>query len=204
MPYVPGHVPQATGAEAEWRDCWAAVGAWGIDAASRGRVDLSPTDVRRLARVPDDDGGTLADMARAFVRKRLWRKRVRSGGKRRLSAQYLDDRTPAKMRALFKAKPSGGGKLYLAESDFEVAPNYAVCQPGFNKRRNAYHAIGIVPGEGKGKRKGMIRVMDPLCRKMTWWKIGDVIRAIRRYNDEMAHEKLGTADLIVVNVPDRR
>lgn len=95
------------------------------------------------------------------------------------------------------------GKLYAAETDFEVYPDKDSCQPGFTDREDAYHMIGIVAGEGEGEHAGEVRVMDPLCRRLRWVDVDGVVDSIVRYNDEHGWEAKGTADLIVVQPPPK-
>lgn len=202
MAYIPKHISQVDGSTCQWTNCWATIGAWAARGASRNAVKGTPAKFRKWARRPDCQTGGLGDIARGLGRKGLWGKRVTSGGKRVRNARYLDDHTKAKMRTLFSVEPKGGGKLYVAESDFNVWPVKERCSATFGNLPNAYHMIGIVPGEGKGRNKGKVRVEDPLCHRYNWINVDRVIRAIITYNNEHG-EKRDTADLIVVNVPDR-
>jgi hypothetical protein len=160
------------------------VGAWLARGTSRGRRRPSPTRFRRWAHKPPKTAGGLADIERGLRRKGLWTR-----------ARNLDDLTREQMRGRFLAD---SGKLYAAETDFNVWPEHERCQPDFGDQPDAYHMVGIVAGEGNG---GKVRVMDPLCGRMSWVDVDDVLRAILEYNRE--HGEGRTGDLIVVVPPNR-
>ena len=186
MSYVPRHVTQADGSPSQWVNCWAAVGAWLARGASRGRRRPSPSRFRRWARKPPKTTGGLADISRGLRAKGLWAGRGR----------WLNDLSRAQMRHRFLADD---GKLYAAESDFNVWPVADRCQADFGDRPDAYHMIGIVAG-GTGRE---VRVMDPLCDRLHRVNVDDVIDAVITYNDEHSGEKRGTGDLIVIVPPKR-
>jgi len=202
MAFIPKHKTQVDGSVCQWTNCWCTVGAWCSASANRNKPNPDPSEFRKWARRPDCQTGGLGDIARGLSRKNLWSRTVTSGGKKRKNARYLNDRTRKQLRALFTAKPKGGGKVFAAESEFNVWPVKDRCSKSFGNKANAYHMIGIVPGTGKGKNKGKVRVMDPLCKRYRWVDVDVVIKAIVTYNNEHYGERLNTADLIVVNVPD--
>ncbi len=188
-PYVPKHVTQVDGSNSQWQNCWAAVGAWLTRGATRSKRRPTPTRFRRWAVKPPKTAGGLADIQRGLQAKRLWK-----------HALLKSDIPRADLRERLLAR---SGRLYAAETDFEVYPDKDSCQPGFTEKENAYHMIGIVAGEGEGEHAGEVRVMDPLCRRMRWVDVDGVVDAIVQYNDEHTGEKKGTADLIVLTVPPR-
>jgi hypothetical protein len=184
--YIPDHITQADGSPSQWKNCWAAAGAWMADGASRGRKRVKPEVFRKKAKKPRNTTGGLADIARGLTTMKLWDQ-----------GKYLNDLTRRQMKTRFSAR---GSKIYTAESDFAAYPELKKCQPGFN----GYHGIGIVPGFGpkSKKRANKVRVMNPLCKnKFTWVNVDRVIDAIISYNNKHSGEKKNTADLIVVDVP---
>lgn len=183
--YTPKPIPQLDGSRSQSKNCWAAVGAWLADGASKGRKRLKPEVFRQKSKKPANTTGGLADLARGLTTMKLWQR-----------GRYRNDLTRRQMRRRFSAKSR---KLYGAESDFKAYPPLKKCQPGFN----GYHAIGIKPGLGaksKGRAK-KVRVMNPLCKRWTWVNVDRVIDAIISYNNKHSGEKKNTADLIVVDVP---
>lgn len=187
MTYIPEHVTQEDGSPSQWFNCWAAVGAWLTDGASRGASTPTPSLFRRWARKPPRTTGGMADVVRGLARKGHWER-----------CRALYDVPRAEMLDRFKMPT---GTLYGAESDFNAWPEDQRCSPTFGDQDDAYHFIGIIAGEGQGPNIGRVRVMDPLCKVYRWVEVGDVIRAIVTYNNEHAGETRGTADLIACRPP---
>lgn len=187
MPYVPDHITQEDGSPSQWTNCWAAVGAWLADGASRGTKVVKPSRFRQLARRPLHVPGGMGDVERGLQRMGVWD-----------AARALYDVPRGTLRERL-LEPTGS--LIGAESEFEVWPVADRCSKSFGDQQDAYHFIGVVAGEGTGVNAGKVRVEDPLCHAMRWVDVDTVVRAIVRYNNEHAGEEKGTADIIVVRPP---
>ena len=184
--YLPEHVTQEDGSICQWTNCWAAVGAWAVRGLTKGVRSPMPTWFRRKAKAQGCRAGSLGDIVRGLMNMGLWKYR---------QARYIEDMTQERLRRRLKTRT---GVLVLLETDFEVWPDGKSCQPGFTDRDDAYHMVGAVCGADK---QGRVMTMDPLCKRYRWTKIEDVIRAAVRYNDEHAHEKRGTVDVVLVFPP---
>lgn len=190
--FVADHVTQRDDSECQWRNCWSSVGCWLAKAASAGKQGGSPTWFRqRCGKAPkpgrECEPGGLADMIRGLMAMGLWNR-----------AKYHVDMPIADVRKLLLRR---NGAHVALETDFEVwEDEKSVCLAGYNDREDAYHSIGVVAGEGTGRHRGEVRVMQPLCREYKWVDVDEVLHAAARYNKEHA-ETRRTLDLIVVTPP---
>lgn len=182
--YVPAHVPQMDGSKCETTNCWAAVGAWGVDGLTGGDRTPKPTWFRFKAKAQDCRPGGLGDIIRGLANMGLWRSKT---------ARYVVDMTPARLRRRLRTRT---GALVCVETDFEVWPEYKNCQPGFD----GYHMVGVICGRDDEDR---VRVMDPLCKEQgyRWVKVEAIVRAAVQYNNEHAGEARNTVDGIVLFPP---
>jgi hypothetical protein len=185
--YVPDHVTQEDGSPSQWTNCWAAVGAWLADVASRGGARPTPSVFRRKARKPIGTPGGSADVERGLQRMGLWDE-----------CRMIYDVPKATLRERL-LEPTG--LFYGAESDFNVWPRESRCSETFGDEKDAYHYIGIIAGEGTDENAGKVRVNDPLCHSYRWVDVDGVVKAIVTYNNEHAGEVNGTADIIVARPP---
>ena len=182
--YVPEFVTQRDGSPCWTTQCWAAVGAWLTDGASRGRKSPTPTQFRiRAGKGGACQPGGMADWIRGLMAFEVWAR-----GKARYDVPSEEVRRLLLQRS---------GKLMALETDFEDWPESSVCQPDFNDRENAYHGIGVICGEGTGANKGKVRVMQPLCMGYRWVLVSEVMQAANTYNREH-REVPGTLDFVIV------
>jgi hypothetical protein len=112
--------------------------------------------------------------------------------------RVVDDLTRQELKA--RLLNANSERLWWLATDFEVWDDEAsVCQADFNDRPDAYHAIGVVAGEGKARNKGKLRVLNPLCDRLKWVPIDTVMDAAQRY----AREHPGRIDALSIKPPDR-
>lgn len=185
MRYTPDHLTQADGSPCQWTNCWATVGAWLSDGASGGKKKPTPPEFRRLARVTSCRPGGLGDIERGLRAQGLWGR-----------CKYREDVPRAEVKRLLLGNTR---KLVAFETDFEKWPEEDICQPDFNDREDAYHAVGVICSTQK-MHPGEVRVEDPLCHRYHWVDVDAVLRAARIYNYEHDEER-GTMDFIVVIPP---
>ena len=123
-PYVPAHVTQADGSPSQWTNRWAAVGAWLSRGATRTKRCPAPDRFRQWAAKPEYSTGGLADIQRGLQDKRL-----------STNATMLCNVQRAKIERRLMRR---SGKLYAAETSFDVWPDKDNCQSDFA----GYHMIG--------------------------------------------------------------
>ena len=161
----------------EHTNCWAAVGAWMVRGATRGKRKPSPMAFRRKAgALRGCRTGGLGDIMRGLsaygIRFRM-----------------LHDVPKANARKRWASKTST--KLYAVETDFDRWPSDKKCGP-----YSGYHMIGLAPGLNKRKA---VRTMDPnRCRKLKWVPVSDVLASALEYNREH-HERPGTIDMLAID-----
>lgn len=195
MTYVPRAVTQVDRSDPCWRvSCWAAVGCWLARAASRGRRTPDMEWFRDRAGVDVCRPGGRDDVRNGLLNIRYRQRSLWSWGDGRL----VDDLTRVELKVRLLNEDSG--RLWWLATDFEVWDHEpSVCQPDFNDRPDAYHAIGVVAGEGTGRNKGKLRVLNPLCSTLKWVPIKTVLDAAQRY----AKEHPGRIDALSIKPPDR-
>lgn len=196
MAYVPRAFTQVDPSDPCWRtSCWAAVGAWLTNAATRGRRRPDMEWFRQKAGVyrclpggPDDVREGLEHIH--FKKRTAW-----DWGKGRSHGDITTEQ-------LRDALSQRSGRLWWVATEFDGWDDKdSLCQPGYNNPADgdSYHAIGVVAGLGTGKNKGKVRVLNPLCRVLKWVPLHTVISAATRYDKEHP----GRINALSVLPPDR-
>ena len=177
-----GPVMQMDGSQCEHVNCWAATGAFCVDAATAGARKPEPTFFRFKAGKggPDCQLGGIADVQRGLANFDL-----------RSRMTYYADVPRAELRRKLLRRT---GLVVVLECDFEAWPPEDNCQPGFR----GYHTIAAICGD-EAAHRGEIRVADPLCRRYRWVKADGVLDAAQEYSRE--HREGASIDALVVTPP---
>jgi len=144
---------------------------------------LTTKQVREKARKPRLSTGGIADTIRVLKRVGLWKR-----------GRYYEDMPRKNLRKKLLRRT---GNLVMLETDFEnwIDPE---------ERGNFYHSIGILCGNGTGKNRGKVLVMDPYERekKYKWRDVDDVVAAAMEYAREHGDAK-GTCDVLIITRPEK-
>ena len=180
--YRSPHVTQIDSGKCRRTNCWAAVGAYLVRSATRGRKRPTPMQFRKAAgALKDCRTGGLGDI-------------VVGCAKYGVNAKLLLDVPRDKASAKFSSNKST--KVYAVPFDWEVWPLIDKCAGDYD----GYHMAALVPGLNK---KTEIRTMDPLCNRHRWVKRKRIMNSAIEYNNEHFGQKKNTIDMVVVNVPKR-
>ena len=196
MAYVPRAFSQVDRSDPCWRtSCWAAVGAWLTNAATRGRRRPDMEWFRDRAGVSHCATGGLDDIRAGLQAIRYKQRTAWEWGAGRvhrdLTGEELRDRLE-----------KDTGRLFWLATEFDGwDDNASLCQPGYNNPADgdSYHSIGVVAGLGTGPNKNKVRILNPLCQTLKWVPVTTVVRAAVRY----AKEHQGLIDALSVLPPDR-
>lgn len=193
MAYVPRAVTQVDRTDPCWTtSCWAAVGSWQTQGATRGRRRPSLERFRKAAGVDLCRPGGPNDI-RNGLKGIMYRGRSAWDWG---NGRYADDIPLDRLEDQLANRESE--RLFWLATDFQVWDDEAsVCQAGFNDQADAYHAIGVVAGLGKRQNKDKVRVLNPLCDRLKWVPLATVLRAVRRYD----REHPGGIDAISIKPP---
>ncbi len=186
MSYTPRHVTQADGSSCQWTNCWAATGAWLVNAGTRGKKKPTPMQFRKAARAM---------------------KGCRTGGYGDLilglsvfgvKARFLNDVPVKDVRKRLRNTKSN--KVYAMASDWSRWPDIDKCRGDYD----GYHMAGLLPGNRRDKKgRAETRTNDPLCNRLRYVRTRGLMRAGEEYNREHGGRR-GTIDLVVVTVPERK
>lgn len=184
MAYIPTHVTQKDGSLCQWKNCWAAVGAWLVDGATRGDTRPTPETFRGHSKQAGDDctTGGLGSISTGMLTLGI--------AVRRWNDVSLED-----ARQMI-AKPRSR-RLYAFETDFIEWPEDLKCQTDFD----GAHMVGVAPST-YAAATDTIRTMDPLCTVMKRVPIEAVLACAAAYNHRHGGT-IETVDILSVLVPER-
>lgn len=176
--YRPQHVTQRTDHPCWSSLCWDAVGAWLVDGATLGAVQLAPGRFAELA------GGGSGKRIGCGLRAGTERDLVAGVRALGLAARIVDVSRAQARRLLSTRRP----QLYAIATDYELWPADGDCMVG-DPGPDTNHAIGWDPGTARA-------VMNPLCRAYQAVDLADVLRAASAYQRQQGRDGIRLVSVI--------